>query len=60
MPSSRPVEKRGFSFDARDESAVVTLFETIERDVGSLEVCLFNAGANTQTGALETTGALFQ
>jgi NAD(P)-dependent dehydrogenase (short-subunit alcohol dehydrogenase family) len=52
-------EAQAFSIDARDESAVVTLFETIERDVGSLEVCLFNAGANTQTGALDTTGPLF-
>ncbi len=51
---------RAFSTDARDEGAVVALFETIERDVGPLGVCLFNAGANTQAGALETTGTLFQ
>ena len=51
---------QAFSTDARDEGAVVGLFETIERDVGPLEVCLFNAGANTQAGALETTGTLFQ
>ena len=50
---------RAFSTDARDEGAVVALFETIERDVGPLGVCLFNAGANTQAGALETTGTLF-
>ena len=49
-----------FSCDARDEAAVVALFETIERDIGPIEVCLFNAGANTQAGALETTGRLFQ
>jgi NAD(P)-dependent dehydrogenase (short-subunit alcohol dehydrogenase family) len=49
-----------FACDARDESAMTTLFETIERDIGPIEVCLFNAGANTQAGALETTGRLFQ
>jgi NAD(P)-dependent dehydrogenase (short-subunit alcohol dehydrogenase family) len=49
-----------FSADARDEGAIVALFESIERDVGPIEVCLFNAGANTQASALETTGTLFQ
>ncbi len=49
-----------FACDARDETAVTTLFETIERDVGPIEICLFNAGANTQAGALETSGKLFQ
>jgi NAD(P)-dependent dehydrogenase (short-subunit alcohol dehydrogenase family) len=51
---------QAFSCDARDEAAVVALFEAIERDIGPVEVCLFNAGANTQAGALETTGRLFQ
>jgi NAD(P)-dependent dehydrogenase (short-subunit alcohol dehydrogenase family) len=51
---------QAFSTDARDEGAVVALFETIERDVGPLEACLFNAGANIRLGALETTGTLFQ
>ena len=49
-----------FASDARDEASVTTLFETIERDIGAVEVCLFNAGANTQKAALETTGKLFQ
>ncbi len=49
-----------FSCDARDESAVVALFEGIERDIGPVAVCLLNAGANTQAGALETSGRLFR
>jgi NAD(P)-dependent dehydrogenase (short-subunit alcohol dehydrogenase family) len=53
-------QAQAFSTDARDEGAVVALFETIERDVGPLEACLFNAGANIRLGALETTGTLFQ
>ena len=53
-------QAHAFSVDARDEAAMVTLFETIERDIGPIAVCLFNAGANTQAGALETSGTLFQ
>jgi NAD(P)-dependent dehydrogenase (short-subunit alcohol dehydrogenase family) len=49
-----------FASDARDEAATIALFETIERDIGPIEICLFNAGANTHTGALETTGTLFE
>jgi NAD(P)-dependent dehydrogenase (short-subunit alcohol dehydrogenase family) len=51
---------QAFACDARDEDAVTALFETIERDVGPIEVVLFNAGANTHKPALETTGKLFQ
>jgi NAD(P)-dependent dehydrogenase (short-subunit alcohol dehydrogenase family) len=53
-------QAHAFSVDARDEAAMVTLFETIERDIGPIAVCLFNAGANTRAGALETSGTLFQ
>ncbi len=53
-------QAHAFACDARDEAAVTTLFETIERDIGPIEICLFNAGANTHKGALETTGKLFQ
>ena len=49
-----------FACDARDEAAMIALFETIERDIGAVEVCLFNAGANTHKPALETSGKLFQ
>ena len=49
-----------FACDACDETALTALFETIERDVGPAEVCLFNAGANTQKSAMETSGKLFQ
>ena len=49
-----------YACDARDETATTALFETIERDIGPVEVCLFNAGANTQAGALGTSGKLFQ
>lgn len=50
----------GLSVDARDEAAVAGLFDTVERDIGPVEVCLFNAGANTHRPALETSGDLYE
>ena len=37
---------RSFSSDARDEEAVVGLVEQIEQQCGSIEVAVFNVGAN--------------
>jgi NAD(P)-dependent dehydrogenase (short-subunit alcohol dehydrogenase family) len=50
----------GLSVDARDEGAVKDLFDSVERDIGPVEVCLFNAGANTRRPALETSGDLYE
>jgi NAD(P)-dependent dehydrogenase (short-subunit alcohol dehydrogenase family) len=50
---------RVYSVDARQEDQVRDLCEQVERDVGPIEVCLFNAGANVQKPLLETTGELF-
>ncbi len=44
----------GFSSDARKEEAVVELFAQIEKDIGELEVVIFNVGANVPLGILET------
>jgi NAD(P)-dependent dehydrogenase (short-subunit alcohol dehydrogenase family) len=50
---------RAYSVDARQETQVRDLCEQVERDVGPIEVCLFNAGANVQKPLLETSGELF-
>ena len=50
---------RAFSTDARDENSVQELFAQVEKDVGPIEVCLFNAGANVGKPLLETTEKLF-
>jgi NAD(P)-dependent dehydrogenase (short-subunit alcohol dehydrogenase family) len=42
-----------FGVDARDEDAVVALVETIERDVGPIDVFVFNVGANVPASILE-------
>jgi NAD(P)-dependent dehydrogenase (short-subunit alcohol dehydrogenase family) len=48
-----------FGVDAREEDEVVKLFETIERDIGPLEVVVFNIGANVRFGIVETTARVF-
>jgi NAD(P)-dependent dehydrogenase (short-subunit alcohol dehydrogenase family) len=44
-----------FGCDARKEDQVISLFESIERDLGPLEIVVFNIGANVQFNIRETT-----
>src|SRR4029077_5929761 len=37
---------RAFGSDARREEQVVDLVQSIERDIGPIEVCVFNVGGN--------------
>ena len=48
-----------FGVDARSEDEMVALFAGIERDVGPLEVVVFNIGANVRFGIRETTARVF-
>jgi NAD(P)-dependent dehydrogenase (short-subunit alcohol dehydrogenase family) len=50
---------RAFSVDARQEASVKALFAEVEKEVGPIEVCLFNAGSNVSKPLLETTEKLF-
>ena len=43
----------GFASDARKEDQVAELVETIERDIGPIEVMVFNIGANVPCSILE-------
>ena len=45
----------GFGSDARKEEEVVALVEQIERDIGPIEVMVFNIGANVPCSILEET-----
>ncbi|WP_019341131.1 SDR family oxidoreductase [Stutzerimonas stutzeri] len=45
----------GFASDARKEDQVAELLETIERDIGPIEVMVFNIGANVPCSILEET-----
>ena len=46
---------RAFGSDARREEQVVALIEEIERDIGPIEVFVFNIGANVAASILEET-----
>jgi len=50
---------RAFGIDARDEAETVALFDTIEREVGPLEVVVFNIGANVRFDIVDTTARVF-
>jgi NAD(P)-dependent dehydrogenase (short-subunit alcohol dehydrogenase family) len=52
-------QAHAYGVDARAEDEMVALFETIERDVGALEVVVFNIGANVRFGIRETTARIF-
>lgn len=45
--------------DARSEEETVALFAEIERDIGPLEVVIFNIGANVRFPLQETTSRVF-
>ena len=47
------------STDVRNEEAVQELFAHVETELGPVEVCLFNAGANLKAPLIETSGRLF-
>jgi len=51
---------RAFGVDARKEDATIALVNQIEAEVGPLEVCVFNIGANVRFGITETTGRVYQ
>jgi short-subunit dehydrogenase len=46
---------RAFGRDARREEQMVALVEEIERDIGPIEVAVFNVGANVPSSVLEET-----
>lgn len=49
-----------FGLDARDETAVVSLFDAIETKVGPLDVVAFNVGMNVRSSILDMTTELYR
>jgi NAD(P)-dependent dehydrogenase (short-subunit alcohol dehydrogenase family) len=49
-----------FSLDARNEAAVVSLFDAIEMTVGPLDVVAFNVGMNVRSSILDMTTDLYR
>ena len=50
---------RAFGSDARKEEEVVALVDTIEREVGPIEVAVYNIGANVNFPIRDTTARVF-
>ena len=48
-------QAHGFGSDARKEDEVIALVEQIERDIGPIEVMVFNIGANVPCSILDET-----
>lgn len=49
-----------FGVDAREEDETVALIERIEREIGSIEVAVFNIGANVRFAVTETTSQVYR
>lgn len=50
---------RAVATDVRSEEAVAALFARVKAELGPVEICLFNAGANTKAPLIETSARLF-
>ncbi|HWB45542.1 MAG TPA: SDR family oxidoreductase [Hyphomicrobiaceae bacterium] len=51
---------RAFASDARQEEQMAGLVDTIERDVGPIEVAVFNIGGNVRFPIRETTARVYR
>lgn len=49
-----------FPTDARDEDAMIALFDKIETEIAPIEVAVFNIGANVNFGIAETTAQVYR
>lgn len=57
--SARGFKAHGFALDARQEDEVIALFKHIEENIGTLEVVVFNIGANVPMSILDTSARKF-
>ena len=48
-----------FGSDARQEDETIALFDAIEKDVGEIDVAVFNIGANVRFAVAETTARVY-
>jgi NAD(P)-dependent dehydrogenase (short-subunit alcohol dehydrogenase family) len=48
-----------FGSDARKEEETVALFDAIEKDIGEIDVAVFNIGSNVRFGIAETTARVY-
>lgn len=53
-------EAHAFPADARDEAAMIALFDEIEKKVAPLDIVVFNIGANVRFDVAETTAQVYR
>lgn len=53
-------EAKAFPADARDEDAMITLVETVEREAGMIDVAVFNIGANVRFAVTDTSVQVYR
>jgi len=53
-------EAKGITCDARDEDAVIALFERVEEEIGTVEALVFNTGAQHRSSILEMTTRIYR
>ncbi len=53
-------QAQAYPADARDEDAMIQMVEAIERDVGPIEVAVFNIGANVNFPITEMTAQVYR
>jgi NAD(P)-dependent dehydrogenase (short-subunit alcohol dehydrogenase family) len=49
-----------YGCDAREEEPMLAMFTEIERDIGPIEVCVFNIGGNVNFKITETTSRVYR
>lgn len=49
-----------FGVDARNEDEMIALIQTIEKDIGPIEVAVFNIGANVNFSIVETSAQVYR
>lgn len=53
-------QAHGYTLDARNEESVQQVFAQVEKDVGPLDLVIFNVGGNVRFSVLETTSRVFR
>ena len=53
-------QAEGIPCDARDEDAVIAMFDRVEDEIGPVEVCIFNTGAQHRSSILEMTAKIYR
>ena len=51
---------QGFTWDARKEETATDMFAMVEKEIGPVEICIFNVGGNVTFPILETTERVFR